>query len=96
MKTFYFEVPTTGYESSQVKANTLEEDLVKDNCRNLKGEVWVSKLEEWEFDEQYSIILEDLTNSIKDRLDIEFTDHALYRLCRQLELELQEGENKYE
>ena len=56
----------------------------------------MSKLEEWEFDEQYSIILEDLTNSIKDRLDIEVIDHALYRLCRQLELELQEGENKYE
>ena len=39
MKTFYFEVPTTGYESAQVEAATLEEDLVKDNCRNLKGEV---------------------------------------------------------
>lgn len=56
----------------------------------------MSKLEEWEFDVQYSIILEGLTNSIRDRLGIEFNDHALYRLCKELELELQEGEDKYE
>lgn len=38
MKTFYFEVPTTGYESAQVEAATLEEDWVKDNCCNPEGE----------------------------------------------------------
>jgi hypothetical protein len=56
----------------------------------------MSKLEDWEFDVQYSIILEELSNSIRDRLGLEVIDHALYRLCKNLEDELRCGENLYE
>lgn len=53
-------------------------------------------LDECEFDIYYSIILEDLSRSIKKHLGIEFTDHPLYRLCENLEKELKRGENCYE
>ena len=41
-------------------------------------------LDEYKFDVYYSIILEDLSRSIKKHLGIEFTDHPLYRLCENL------------
>ena len=53
-------------------------------------------LDEYEFDIYYSIVLEDLSRSIKKHLGIEFTDHPLYRLCENLEKELKRGENCYE
>ena len=53
-------------------------------------------LDEYEFDIYYSIVLEDLSRSIKKHLGIEFNDHALYRLCKDLEQELKQGENCYE
>ena len=53
-------------------------------------------LDEYEFDIYYSIVLEDLSRSIKKHLGIEFNDHALYRLCKDLEQELKKGENCYE
>ena len=53
-------------------------------------------IDEDEFDVYYSIVLEDLSRSIKKHLGIEFNDHALYRLCKDLEQELKQGENCYE
>ena len=53
-------------------------------------------IDEYEFDIYYSVILEDLSRSIKKHLGIEFTDHPLYRLCENLEKELKRGENCYE
>lgn len=53
-------------------------------------------LHEGEFYDQYMIILENLSNDIRKRLDLEVTDHALVRLCIDLENELKLGENLYE
>ena len=53
-------------------------------------------LDEDEFDVYYSIVLEDLSISIKEHLGLYFSDHALYRLCKDLEQELKKGENCYE
>ena len=53
-------------------------------------------IDEDEFDVYYSIVLEDLSISIKKHLGLYFSDHALYRLCKDLEQELKKGENCYE
>ena len=49
-----------------------------------------------DFDDRYMVFLESMAKDIKKFFNLEFTDHALVRLCRDLENELLQGENKYE
>ena len=49
-----------------------------------------------EFVEKYMVLLELFSNSIEELFGTCYNDHALVRLCRDLEKELIDGEDKCE
>ena len=53
-------------------------------------------VDDGEFVEKYMVLLEMLSNDIKEMFGTYYSDHSLVRLCRALEKELIDGEDKYD
>ena len=53
-------------------------------------------VDDGEFVSKYMVLLEMLSNDIKEMFGTYYSDHSLVRLCKALEKELIDGEDKYD
>lgn len=53
-------------------------------------------IDDGEFVSKYMVLLEMFSNDIEKMFGTYYSDHTLVRLCRALEKELIDGEDKYE